>query len=613
MDAVNNTIESGNDTISILITTDNHVGYKENDPIRGDDSWKSFQEVTQLAKHHDVDMLLHSGDLFHVNKPSKKSIYNVMKCLRLNCLGNRPCEMELLSDPSLISGDGFNVVNYEDPNINVSIPVFGISGNHDDATGTSLLLPMDLLSVLGLINHFGKVLDNEGATVLPILLQKGTTKLALYGMSSVKDERLFRMFRDGKVKFLRPNVQTDSWFNLACVHQNHFAHTKTSYLPEQFLPHFLDFVIWGHEHECIPNPVFNPETGFHTLQPGSSVATSLCEGEAQSKNVFILKIKGQQFKLEPIPLKTVRPFKMEEISLQQENFVAGPESKDLISRFLITKVEALIKEAQQEYLNANPELDDEDIDTSMIPLPLIRLRVDYSGDYEVEGPQRLSKKFVGKVANIDDIFQFHKKSSQNSKLKALQKITPGTDTVDETIASDKVDIQSLISGFLGQAELTLIPEQGIGAAVKSFLDKEDKNILHDYVSSEIKREANILANLDIDYSQFDYDGSDPKAAFKTIISQLKVEKKEKLVNDISDINEVDDKSKVSARSSAKASDKASTKPSTKSSTKASSKPSTRTRQKPISNPEVIDSDSMSDNQEPEVISLSSEDEYVPDK
>jgi double-strand break repair protein MRE11 len=29
----------------------------------------------------------------------------------------------------------FNHVNYEDPNINVAIPVFSIHGNHDDPSG----------------------------------------------------------------------------------------------------------------------------------------------------------------------------------------------------------------------------------------------------------------------------------------------------------------------------------------------------------------------------------------------------------------------------------------------------------------------------------------------
>ena len=32
-------------------------------------------------------------------------------------------------------GRAFNHVNYEDPDINVAIPVFSIHGNHDDPSG----------------------------------------------------------------------------------------------------------------------------------------------------------------------------------------------------------------------------------------------------------------------------------------------------------------------------------------------------------------------------------------------------------------------------------------------------------------------------------------------
>ena len=46
---------SGADTIRILIATDSHVGYEERDPIRKDDSWRSFDEVMQLARTQDVD------------------------------------------------------------------------------------------------------------------------------------------------------------------------------------------------------------------------------------------------------------------------------------------------------------------------------------------------------------------------------------------------------------------------------------------------------------------------------------------------------------------------------------------------------------------------------
>lgn len=88
------------DTIRILVATDNHVGYNERDPIRGDDGWKSFHEVMCLAKERDVDMVLLAGDLFHENKPSQKSMYQVMRSLRMNCYGEKPCELEMLSDGS---------------------------------------------------------------------------------------------------------------------------------------------------------------------------------------------------------------------------------------------------------------------------------------------------------------------------------------------------------------------------------------------------------------------------------------------------------------------------------------------------------------------------------
>lgn len=79
---------------------------------------------------------------------------------------------------------------------------------------------MDVLAATGLINHFGRVTENDNITISPILLRKGTTKLALYGMANVRDERLFRTFREGQVKFLRPETDEGGWFNLMTVHQN---------------------------------------------------------------------------------------------------------------------------------------------------------------------------------------------------------------------------------------------------------------------------------------------------------------------------------------------------------------------------------------------------------
>lgn len=123
-------------TIRILIASDNHIGYAERDPIRGDDSYESFREVLEIAKAEDVDMVLLAGDLFHENKPSRKSMFQAMRSLRLNCLGDKPCQLEVLGDQSVATEDAAVMhINYLDPDINVSIPVFSIHGNHDDPSG----------------------------------------------------------------------------------------------------------------------------------------------------------------------------------------------------------------------------------------------------------------------------------------------------------------------------------------------------------------------------------------------------------------------------------------------------------------------------------------------
>jgi double-strand break repair protein MRE11 len=47
---------------------------------------------------------------------------------------------------------------------------------------------------------------------------------------------------------------------------------------------------------------------YFLLFTGSSVATSLSEGEAKQKQVGVLYVKGMDLKMERFPLQTVRPF-----------------------------------------------------------------------------------------------------------------------------------------------------------------------------------------------------------------------------------------------------------------------------------------------------------------
>ncbi|GIK05737.1 meiotic recombination [Aspergillus viridinutans] len=491
---------SDTETIRILVSTDNHVGYNERDPIRGDDSWKSFHEVMCLAKERDVDMVLLAGDLFHENKPSRKSMYQVMRSIRMNCLGDKPCELEMLSDASENFQGAFNHVNYEDLDINVAIPIFSIHGNHDDPSGEGHLAALDLLQVSGLLNYYGRTPESDNIHIKPVLLQKGRTKLALYGMSNVRDERLFRTFRDGKVKFYQPSIQKDDWFNLMCVHQNHHAYTETGYLPENFLPEFLDLVIWGHEHECLINPKLNPETKFHVMQPGSSVATSLVPGEAVPKHVAILSITGREFKCEPIRLKSVRPFAMREIVLSEEKgaqkLARKENNRTEVTRFLISIVDDLIEEAKAEWLEMQDEADEDE--EREVPLPLVRLRVETStpegGSYDCENPQRFSNRFVGKVANVNDVVQFYRKKKNTTTRKK-------DDEVDEAAMSqlstlDTVKVEQLVREFLAAQSLTILPQNSFGDAVAQFIDKDDKHAMEMFVNESLEGQVKHLMSLD---------------------------------------------------------------------------------------------------------------------
>lgn len=100
---------------------------------------------------------------------------------------------------------------------------------------------LDLISTARLVNYFGTCTDPNEIDLNPVLLQKGSTRLCLYGLGAVRDERLHRRlvffsselktktcfdsffsFQQNKVRWARPTEDADSWFNLFVIHQNRF-------------------------------------------------------------------------------------------------------------------------------------------------------------------------------------------------------------------------------------------------------------------------------------------------------------------------------------------------------------------------------------------------------
>jgi double-strand break repair protein MRE11 len=48
--------EVDDDMLRVLVSTDNHLGYCERDPVRGLDSFAAFEEVLYLARQHKVSI-----------------------------------------------------------------------------------------------------------------------------------------------------------------------------------------------------------------------------------------------------------------------------------------------------------------------------------------------------------------------------------------------------------------------------------------------------------------------------------------------------------------------------------------------------------------------------
>lgn len=497
--------ESEQDTFKILVATDNHLGYLEKDPVRGDDSFNAFEEILQQAVKSEVDMILLGGDLFHENKPSRKAMHVTSKLLKKYCMGDKPVSLEYLSEPSDNFSEGIETVNYMDANLNVSIPVFSIHGNHDDPSGEGNLCALDLLAMNGLVNYFGRSPAIDNVIVKPILLQKGVSRLALFGIGNIRDERLHQTFLRRNVKLMRPLDEDgeEPWYNLLVLHQNRVMHGPKNYIPENFLDDFIHLVIWGHEHECLIDPVYNPQQHFHVSQPGSSVATSLCEGESRTKHVAILKICKNKFSIEKIRLTSVRPFIMSDITLADHGL--DPTKPNKVSSFISKRIRELVQEAKDDWVAKNGRTsrkrrmysegdDSEDEEAAsesnngeiVVPKPLVRLRVEYSGGFEIFNPQRFGSEFIELVANPRDIVQFYRKKTGNAA-KTAPTAKAEMDAVDKIEKLDTARVENLVQKYLAAQHLSILPENELEDAVRIYVEKDEKDAVKDFVAASLGR------------------------------------------------------------------------------------------------------------------------------
>ena len=503
-------------TLKILLSTDNHLGYMEKDPIRRMDSFAAMEQVLQLAVALEVDMVLLSGDLFHENKPSRHTLFQTMRLLRKYCMGPQPIRLEVVNPENLQPFASSTVqANYLDEFYSIGLPIFCIHGNHDDpsrdAGNTDLLAPLDILATANLVNYFGRNDEVNNISIKPVLIKKGSTNLALYGLGSLRDERLHRMWQSQKVKFVKPST-TEEWFNVFTLHQNRdLGRGSKNCIHEGMIPEWMDLVVWGHEHQCLIEPVESLVGTFRITQPGSSVATSLTEGEAVRKHVGLLEIRGAQFRITPLPLTRLRGFAIADLSLSDHLDPDDPKVDLKVLNLLRLQVEQLIDQAREHasqlhdaLLEALTKLQVEnatqivDRTDSLFSIQnadqvLCRLRVEHSGFTSLNN-QRFGAHLVGQVANPSDILLFTRKRKLVERKQAAVNAASSSAATTAIAPPDLNDttVEELAYDLLQNHKLDLLNAQQFTLAVEDFVEKEQRQAIVETVNLLVKKQQKAL-------------------------------------------------------------------------------------------------------------------------
>lgn len=210
--------------------------------------------------------------------------------------------------------------------------------------------------------------------------------------------------------------------------------------------------------------------------------------------VAIIHIEETDYYLESLPLQTVRPFIMDDMSLKEEAEDAHVDVKDkgAVQQLLRSRVTELIDKANEEWDEKWADTAEQDRPPRM--LPLVRLRVEYEASLELGSPIRFGQEFVDKVANPRDVLHFSKKKVSNAAAKRARGakdpryafVDVDIDDVVDADKFEKIKVGGLVKEFLERQNLELLNSDGLERAITNFVEKDDRDAIVHFVAGMMK-------------------------------------------------------------------------------------------------------------------------------
>ena len=230
-------------SFTFIYATDIHLGHQIEGAIEEakGDAFTAFEEILQYSKnvHPDraenadkIDCLLLGGDLFHTPHPSMDDRLRTREMLAKYVLGdnedgNDPTiDFRLISDPKVNFTD--LPVNFENRDLNVTMPIISIFGNHDEPMSTGICVLQEFREYINLIGkrRYDLNLDSSVVHIYPVVLVKNGIKVAIYGLNYVRPESIeslqLKFHRAREVNRQTENAEFIECFSIFMVHQDRF-------------------------------------------------------------------------------------------------------------------------------------------------------------------------------------------------------------------------------------------------------------------------------------------------------------------------------------------------------------------------------------------------------